>query len=82
MVKFDFYAIYVETSERSGEVVDVFSSFEECIEHRMEHANWFCPKGDIWILHINNGKNFKPYKQKEGVKHGKRINRLYSRSRN
>lgn len=44
MVKFDFYAIYVETSERSGEVVDVFSSFEECIEHRMEHANWFCPK--------------------------------------
>ena len=60
MVKFDFYAIYVETSERSGEVVDIFSSFEECMEHRMEHANWFCTKGDIWILHINNGKNFKP----------------------
>lgn len=60
MVKFDFYAIYVETSERSGEVVDIFSSFEECMEHRMEHANWFCPKGDIWILHINNGKNFRP----------------------
>ena len=57
MVKFDFYAIYVETS---GEVVDIFSSFEECMEHRMEHANWFCPKGDIWILHINNGKNFRP----------------------
>ena len=26
----------------------------------MEHANWFRPKGDIWILHINNGKNFRP----------------------
>lgn len=47
MVKFDFYAIYVETSERSGEVVDIFSSFEECMEHRIEHANWFCPDGDI-----------------------------------
>lgn len=60
MVKLDIYAIYVETSERGGQVVDLYNSFEECMEHRMEFANWWRPNGDIWIKHYSGGKNFCP----------------------
>lgn len=60
MVKFDYYAIYIETSERDGEIVDIFNTFEECMKERMKYANWYRPKGNIWIYHINNGNNFLP----------------------
>ena len=60
MVKFDYYAIYIETSERSGHIVDIFTTFDECMAARMRYANWFMPKGDIWIQHINKRNNFSP----------------------
>lgn len=60
MVKLDIYAIYVETSERSGQVVDLYNSFEECMKHRMEFANWWCPQGNIWIKHYPGGKSLSP----------------------
>ena len=39
MVKFDYYAIYIETSERSGHIVDIFTTFDECMTARMRYTN-------------------------------------------
>lgn len=60
MVKFDYYAIYIETSGNNGEIVDIFSSFDDCMQKRMKYANWCRPNGNIWIYHINKGNNFSP----------------------
>ena len=49
MVKFDYYAIYIETSGNNGEIVDIFSSFDDCMQKRMKYANWCRPNGNIWI---------------------------------
>lgn len=45
----DYYAIYIETDERSGREVEYFETFNDAMDNRMKYANWFCPQGDIWI---------------------------------
>lgn len=49
MLNKDVYAIYTEDDERRGSVKELFSSFEEAMEARYKYANWFRPKGDVWI---------------------------------
>jgi hypothetical protein len=45
----DYYAIYIETDERSGREVEYFETFNDAMDNRMKYANWFCQQGDIWI---------------------------------
>ncbi len=49
----DFYAISVEVNERNSREVEYFETFEEAKKNRMRYANWWCPNGDVWILHKN-----------------------------
>lgn len=53
----DYYAIYIETDERSGREVDYFETFEEAMDNRMKYANWWRPNGDIWIRKKSGNKN-------------------------
>lgn len=56
MLKTDLYAIFTEKSERSGSIDEMFTSFEEAMNHRMEYANWWRPNGDVWIRKYEAGK--------------------------
>ena len=49
MLNFDVYAIETENDERSGSVKELFTSFDDAMNARYNYANWFCPKGDVWI---------------------------------
>ena len=49
MLNFDLYAIYTEKNERDGSVDELFSSFEEAMQHRMKYSNWWREKGNVWI---------------------------------
>ena len=55
----DYYAIYIETDERSGREVDYFETFEEAMDNRMKYANWYRPNGDIWICKKSGNRNRK-----------------------
>lgn len=49
MLDFDIYAIETEDDERSGSVKELFTSFDDAMNARYNYANWFRPKGDVWI---------------------------------
>ena len=49
MLKFDIYAIETEDDERSSSIKELFTSFEDAMKARYNYANWFCPKGNVWI---------------------------------
>lgn len=60
MLKQDIYAIYTEDDERRGSIKELFSSFEEAMEARCKYANFFRPKGDVWIYTYDAYKPFYP----------------------
>ena len=43
MLDFDLFAICTEKSEYSSSIDELYASFEEAMEHRMEYANWWRP---------------------------------------
>ena len=49
MLNKDVYAIDTDDDERRRSVKELFFSFEEAMEARYKYANWYCPRGDIWI---------------------------------
>ena len=49
MLKFDIYAIETENDERSSSVKELFPSFKDAMNARYNYANWFSPKGNVWI---------------------------------
>ena len=55
MLNFDIYAIYTDDNERNGSIKEFFHSFEEAKENRFKYANWFCPKGNVWIVKYKAG---------------------------
>ena len=55
MLNFDLYAIYTEDNERNGSIKEFFTSFNEAKANRFKYANWFCPKGDVWINRYDAG---------------------------
>lgn len=52
MLNFDLYAIYTDKNERNGSIDEFFTSFEEAMQNRMKYANWWCPRGNVWIKKI------------------------------
>ena len=60
MLNFDLYAIYTDDNERNGSIKEFFHSFEEAKKNRFKYANWFCPKGNIWISKYKAGTTFHP----------------------
>lgn len=58
MLNKDIYAIFTNNDERSGSVKELYSSFEEAKADRFKYANWFCPKGDVWIELYKAGNPF------------------------
>lgn len=59
MLDFDLFAINTEKSEYSSSVDELYASFEEAMEHRMEYANWWRPYGDVWIERYKAGEGFR-----------------------
>ena len=59
MLEFDIYAIRTDDDERSGSVKELFTSFDDAMNERYKYANWFCPRGDVWI---NLYKAYHPFK--------------------
>lgn len=59
MLEFDIYAIRTDDDERSGSVKELFTSFDDAMNARYKYANWFCPRGDVWI---NLYKAYHPFK--------------------
>lgn len=59
MLEFDIYAIRTDDDERSGSVKELFMSFDDAMNARYKYANWFCPRGDVWI---NLYKAYHPFK--------------------
>ena len=49
MLKFDIYAIETDNDERSRSIKELFTSFDDAMNARYKYANWFCPKGNVWI---------------------------------
>ena len=44
------YAIAVEEGERGGtRSQEWFDSFEDAVNSRMKYANWYRPRGSVWI---------------------------------
>ena len=79
MLKFDIYAIETDDDERSRSIKELFTSFDNAMNARYKYANWFCPRGNVWInlykanypfkcahtWHIDeNGKIISEYKYK------------------
>ena len=61
MLNFDVYAIRTTHTEYSSDIDELFPSFEEAMEHRMEYANWYRPRGEVWIeKYPANSKSFWP----------------------
>ena len=58
MLNFDLYAIYTEKNERDGSIDELFTSFDEAIQHRMKYANWYRPHGCVWIQRIPANTRF------------------------
>ena len=58
MLDFDLFAICTEKNEYSSSVDELYASFEEAMEHRMEYANWWRPYGDVWIKRYKAGETF------------------------
>lgn len=59
MLNFDLYAIYTEDNECRGSIKEFFTSFDEAKENRFKYANWFCPKGDVWIYRYDANDTFR-----------------------
>lgn len=59
MLSKDVYAIYTDNDERNGSIKELYDSFEEAKRDRYKYANWFCPKGDIWIELFEADKPFR-----------------------
>lgn len=49
MLNFDIYAIETEDDERSSNIKELFTSFDDAMNARYKYANWFCSKGNVWI---------------------------------
>lgn len=58
MLDFDLFAICTEKSEYSSSIDELYASFEEAMEHRMEYANWWRPNGDVWIQRYKANNTF------------------------
>ena len=47
------YAIATEQDEYRRTEDEWFDSFEDAMANRMKYANWFRPKGNVWICKHN-----------------------------